>query len=558
MMAPQQSSKDHNLLAVYVPISKPLPDDSPQILPRVAGFPARTKLGESTYTRRTFDHVNFQVQDSAIVPSPNVTRQEHLIEAFRELRQNREYFGEAWVQDERFVQDEHCLKNMLVNRDDHCGSYNSYYEGVDSPVPDLQQSRAEAHAGSFTKSYAAGHYDTPTIGEDEDVLGQKTVRLLPLSSEVRQMIYHQLLLSGRMRAGVLLPLASTCRLLRAEVITFQRAKCGFAFRNAAMLRKFLQNIEPSSILLKHKENMLAFGCIMIDLRSQLTSCPTKTVVVNADVNTKTCRRECCRVTPRELTSDQEETQEDSGSENDELESFYRHILDKINLDIMQLPRTRKGFRPDPIYQQAVAHFGVSRRLLPPSCETAARRHIDESKLSDWYDPMMRLLKGYRIRKLVIRRDGGSWDEFAQCPEMVECLLGFVNKKHTMIVLENVGGWSFDTLEYDREDLRGAVEAVEAEAEAEPMEIDIEAEGAGWGTEAETGAGDRVALTADMSRLLDLIEHMQPPQEKHGEVLRCSRGYQKIWATDSQDSAQQPKLSEVEVLRKARLVHFHGK
>jgi hypothetical protein len=61
-----------------------------------------------------------------------------------------------------------------------------------------------------------------------------------------------------------------------------------------MLRRFLQYIEPSNVLLKHKKNMLTFGCVMIDLRSHLTSCPTNTLTIEADINIKVRNLSCCK------------------------------------------------------------------------------------------------------------------------------------------------------------------------------------------------------------------------------------------------------------------------
>lgn len=60
-----------------------------------------------------------------------------------------------------------------------------------------------------------------------------------LSAATRWKIYLQLFLLNPKDPKVLLPLASTCRLLRAEVLLFYRDNIGFAFRQPLMLRPFL-------------------------------------------------------------------------------------------------------------------------------------------------------------------------------------------------------------------------------------------------------------------------------------------------------------------------------
>jgi hypothetical protein len=45
-----------------------------------------------------------------------------------------------------------------------------------------------------------------------------------------------------------------------------------------------------------------------------------------------------------------------------------------------------------------------------------------------------LLRGYKVQKLIIRRNAGSRDEVASCQGLIQCLLGFTKKKHTVVVL----------------------------------------------------------------------------------------------------------------------------
>jgi hypothetical protein len=366
--------------------------------PRVAGFPAKTKLEESSYTRRTFDHIDFRVQDSAILPKPHITRIEHQIRALREDGQNRKHFGEEWVQDK------HQLSTTLVNADNHCGHYSSYFEGADGPVPDLQEDRAVDHAGDFTSDHKAGHYDDLTTIDIEDEKGNvfehKAVRRIPLSSEIRQKIYLLLFLSKSRDPNVLLPLAYTCRFLRAVVISFQRANFGFAFRHPLMLRRFLQYTEPGNVLLKHKENILTFGCVMIDLRSHLTSCPTNTLTIDPDTNAKVCNLSCCNnidLSTGSSSDDSEYSEEADLVENENGKGFHHDIFDKINMTILHMNSSVNAKAPrDTQYPEVTAHFGIRRQLLSGRYWSNSRQGIKQPELSEWIAPMTRLLKGYKV------------------------------------------------------------------------------------------------------------------------------------------------------------------
>jgi hypothetical protein len=135
--------------------------------------------------------------------------------------------------------------------------YSYYYEGANGPVPDLQESRAVARAGNFAAV------------------------VLP---ELCQKIYLQLALVNLGCTGGLLPLASTCRLIDSEILAFQRDNFAFAFRHPTMLQRLLQYNEPGKVLLRHKEKILTFGCVLIDLRQHEALSPVKTM--RLDLNTK--------------------------------------------------------------------------------------------------------------------------------------------------------------------------------------------------------------------------------------------------------------------------------
>ena len=110
-MAYHQTPKESKLLTVIVHTSKP--DDARRPLPRIARYPAKMKVELSSFTRRSFDRINFLVQDSTTVPNPNATLREHQTKTFHELRQNRKHFGEAWVQD--------AYRSPLIKINEHCG-----------------------------------------------------------------------------------------------------------------------------------------------------------------------------------------------------------------------------------------------------------------------------------------------------------------------------------------------------------------------------------------------------------------------------------------------------
>jgi len=181
-MVSQQANKESKLLAIILPVPQ-RPPDGLRPLPRVGGFPAKTKIEESWYTRRAFNHINFRVENTTILPKPHVTLKEHHIHAVREDQQNPKHLGEAWVQDT------HQLSTTLLNRDDSYGHYSSYYEGADGPVPDLQEARVKAQAGDFTNSHNASCFYIEGDDENNNSSTQRAVRGVPLSAEIRQSIY---------------------------------------------------------------------------------------------------------------------------------------------------------------------------------------------------------------------------------------------------------------------------------------------------------------------------------------------------------------------------------
>lgn len=76
-----------------------------------------------------------------------------------------------------------------------------------------------------------------------------------------------------------------------------------------------------------------------------------------------------------------------------------------------------------------------------------RRNIERADAMYWVEPMMRLLKGWKVQKLMIRCDFGTDDLFNH-PELTDCLLGFVFCEKQAVISENVGGWNWNALEYN--------------------------------------------------------------------------------------------------------------
>lgn len=332
----------NQILAVFVPILIALPGDALASIPRVGGFPGQTKIRNHIYHRHTFNHLTREVGEAPIIPNPRVTLREHERRALSE----HEHLGEAWVQAGEYE------SSLLLNTSAGNGLYSHYYEGADGPVPDLQESRAAV--------------------------------FLP---ELRQKVYRELALANPDCTGGLLPLASTCRLLRSEIIAFQRASFAFAFRHPTMLQQFLQCNEPGNVLLRHKEKILILGCVLIDLRQHEALSPVKTT--RLDFNTK-----------RQV----------------DLERHGDKVLDMIDEKIGKLSQ-------------------------------GDRRYVGSAELTDWVEPMLRLLKGWKVQKLVVRRENGTEYLFDR-PELVECLLGFISREKRAVVFDNVGGWNWHALEYD--------------------------------------------------------------------------------------------------------------